>query len=307
MFFGKTKNEVALRWQKHEEALTDTKHGVDYPMNELFGCYDYSEKRCCFWFENKYLTALKMSDGSFRQLLRAGMTKCDDYIPPLLTATITTANHKVVIFEDAFMVTDDAIYPVSEIKYSITTNDNIEVSHGGEVRITIFANCAEDFDKSVKLELLKQSATLTGEALKVYNKQLTVEKDARIEAERAEERMCMEADGYSHIQLTTESVSPFEVEARLGIITAEYAHRTKLLKGLFAEVTSLGQERNTSTQNALKQARIATLLELRREAYELGADAVIAIDLDYSEVSGAGDPMLFLVASGTAIKIKQVG
>ena len=45
------------------------------------------------------------------------------------------------------------------------------------------------------------------------------------------------------------------------------------------------------------------LTELRREAHNLGADAVEAVDLDYSEVAGAGGPMMFLVASGTAIEI----
>ena len=40
------------------------------------------------------------------------------------------------------------------------------------------------------------------------------------------------------------------------------------------------------------------------EAYELGADGVIGIDLDYSEISGKGKGMLFLVASGTAVKFK---
>jgi len=41
-----------------------------------------------------------------------------------------------------------------------------------------------------------------------------------------------------------------------------------------------------------------------KEAYELGADGVIGIDLDYSEISGKGKGMLFLVASGIAVKFK---
>jgi uncharacterized protein YbjQ (UPF0145 family) len=80
-------------------------------------------------------------------------------------------------------------------------------------------------------------------------------------------------------------------------------HRTKLLEDVFAELTSIGKNRNESTQNALKQARDNALTELKREAYLLGADAVVAVDLDYSEIGGAGNPLLFLVASGTAIKI----
>jgi len=45
------------------------------------------------------------------------------------------------------------------------------------------------------------------------------------------------------------------------------------------------------------------LLELKNEVYRVGANAVIAVDLDYSEISGDGKSILFLVVSGTAVKI----
>jgi uncharacterized protein YbjQ (UPF0145 family) len=43
--------------------------------------------------------------------------------------------------------------------------------------------------------------------------------------------------------------------------------------------------------------------ELRIQAFELGADAIIAVDLDYVELSTAGS-MLLLVGSGTAVKFQ---
>ncbi len=92
---------------------------------------------------------------------------------------------------------------------------------------------------------------------------------------------------------------------KLNVLWPHAYHRTKLLAGVFAELSSIGQSRSSSTQNALRSAREIALTELRREAYMLGADAVIAVDLDYSEIGGAGDPLLFLVASGTAIKIDK--
>lgn len=45
--------------------------------------------------------------------------------------------------------------------------------------------------------------------------------------------------------------------------------------------------------------------ELRKEAEELGANAVIGVRLDYSEFSGGGKSMLFLVASGTAVVVER--
>lgn len=58
-------------------------------------------------------------------------------------------------------------------------------------------------------------------------------------------------------------------------------------------------------QNTLKDARNTALEELRMEAAALGADAVVAVDLDYSKISGGGKSMLFLVASGTAVKLER--
>ena len=46
--------------------------------------------------------------------------------------------------------------------------------------------------------------------------------------------------------------------------------------------------------------------ELKKEADNIGANAVIAVDLDYSEISGGGKSMLFLVASGTAVKVEPI-
>lgn len=56
-------------------------------------------------------------------------------------------------------------------------------------------------------------------------------------------------------------------------------------------------------QKALREARKTVLSELRVEAHQLGADAVVAVSLNYSEVSGGGKSMVFVVASGTAVTL----
>lgn len=63
--------------------------------------------------------------------------------------------------------------------------------------------------------------------------------------------------------------------------------------------------RANSSQKSLREARLACLDGLRREAEAVGADAVIAVDLDYNELStsGSGGGILFVAASGTAVKL----
>ena len=91
----------------------------------------------------------------------------------------------------------------------------------------------------------------------------------------------------------------------------------RMLNGLEAlglEATSVQLEadhwltkrwRSAASQKVLRDARKTALAELRREALMVGADAVIAIDLDYQELSGGGKSgMLMIVASGTAVRLK---
>lgn len=105
------------------------------------------------------------------------------------------------------------------------------------------------------------------------------------------------------IILTTEASHNLPVAQRLDIVTAEVVIGMHLFKDIGAVFRDVFGGRSETMQRGLKDARKAALAELRLEAFELGADAVVGIDLDYSEISGGGKSMLFLVASGTAVKL----
>jgi uncharacterized protein YbjQ (UPF0145 family) len=109
----------------------------------------------------------------------------------------------------------------------------------------------------------------------------------------------------SHIKLTTSnSFSNHEILDEIDIITAECVFGMNVFRDFFAGLTDFFGGRSKASQKVLRDARKACLEELRIEAAEIGADGVIGIDLDYSEISGKGKGMLFLVASGTAVKFK---
>ena len=110
----------------------------------------------------------------------------------------------------------------------------------------------------------------------------------------------------SHIRLTTTmSFANHEVEEELDVITAECVFGMNVFRDFFAGLTDFFGGRSKASQKVLRDARKACLEELRIEAAEIGADGVVGIDLDYSEISGKGKGMLFLVASGTAVKFKK--
>jgi len=109
------------------------------------------------------------------------------------------------------------------------------------------------------------------------------------------------------IILTTETtMSGYHVTERIEIITAECVFGMNLFKDFFAGMRDIFGGRSKASQGVLRDSRKVCLSELRREALMVGANAVVAVDLDYNEISGDGKSMLFLVASGTAVSVEKV-
>ena len=78
-----------------------------------------------------------------------------------------------------------------------------------------------------------------------------------------------------------------------------------IFKDLFAGVRDIVGGRSKAVQNTLRDSRRTALYELKKEAYEVGANAVVGVDLDYMELSSGGSGMVILVASGTAVIIEE--
>jgi uncharacterized protein YbjQ (UPF0145 family) len=105
--------------------------------------------------------------------------------------------------------------------------------------------------------------------------------------------------------VTTEfSMAEYRVTERIEVITAECVFGMNLFKDFFAGIRDIFGGRSSSSQKVLRDARRTCLTELRREALIVGANAIVGVDLDYSEISGDGKSMLFVVVSGTAVTVE---
>jgi uncharacterized protein YbjQ (UPF0145 family) len=109
------------------------------------------------------------------------------------------------------------------------------------------------------------------------------------------------------ILLTTETTTNLHIIKRIEIVTAECAYGMNAFKDLFAAVRNVVGGRSEAVQSTMRDARKTALYELKREAYLVGANAVVGVDLDYVEVGSAGANMIMLVASGTAVVIEENG
>ena len=103
------------------------------------------------------------------------------------------------------------------------------------------------------------------------------------------------------ILTTTPTIEGKPVQDYLGIVTGEAILGANIVKDFFAGIRDIVGGRSASYEKELRKAREIALDELRDGAKELGANAVIGIDLDY-ETLGQGGSMLMVTASGTAIR-----
>jgi len=106
------------------------------------------------------------------------------------------------------------------------------------------------------------------------------------------------------ITLTTETAPNLKITKRIEIVTAECAFGMNIFKDLFAGVRDIVGGRSEAVQKTMRDSRKTVLYELKKEAYEVGANAVVGVDLDYVEMSSVGS-MVMLVASGTAVVIEE--
>lgn len=105
---------------------------------------------------------------------------------------------------------------------------------------------------------------------------------------------------------TTPSLDGYRIAKVVDVISAECVFGMNVFKDLFVALSDFFGGRSGASQNALRTARQTCIYEIKAEAHQLGANAVIGIDLDYSEFSGQGKSMLFLVATGTAVVLERL-
>lgn len=103
------------------------------------------------------------------------------------------------------------------------------------------------------------------------------------------------------IVTTTPSIEGRPIRDYLGVVTGEAILGANVFRDLFAGIRDVIGGRSGSYEEVLREARDAALREMEAEASKRGADAIVAVDLDYETVSQG--TMLMVTASGTAVKL----
>ena len=101
--------------------------------------------------------------------------------------------------------------------------------------------------------------------------------------------------------VTTPSLEGYQIEEYLGIISGEAIIGANAFKDFFASITDIIGGRSGSYERSLREAQRIAMAELEDRARDMGATAVIGVDLDYETIGDKGS-MLMVSVSGTAVR-----
>ncbi len=99
---------------------------------------------------------------------------------------------------------------------------------------------------------------------------------------------------------TTPDVQGRRIREYRGLVMGEAILGANVFRDFFASIRDIVGGRSGGYENALREARLIAIGEMEQEAAQLGANAVIGVDIDYETVGERGS-MLMVSASGTAV------
>ena len=101
---------------------------------------------------------------------------------------------------------------------------------------------------------------------------------------------------------TTPTIEGSQILEYKGIVTGETIIGANIVKDFFAGIRDIIGGRSNAYEKVLREAKDTSLRELEERAAQLGANAVVGIDIDY-ETIGSNGSMLMVSVSGTAVII----
>jgi uncharacterized protein YbjQ (UPF0145 family) len=101
---------------------------------------------------------------------------------------------------------------------------------------------------------------------------------------------------------TTPTLEGRAIREYRGIVSGEAILGASVFSDILASVTDVVGGRSATYERELGLARKFALEGIARKAADLGANAIVGVDIDY-EVLGANNGMLMVSATGTAVVI----
>jgi uncharacterized protein YbjQ (UPF0145 family) len=107
------------------------------------------------------------------------------------------------------------------------------------------------------------------------------------------------------IIVTTPNLEGQRITKYLGLVSGDAILGANIFRDLFAGIRDIVGGRSAAYEKELRQAKRIAIVEMMDEATELGANAVVGVDVDYETIEmGSGGGMLMVSATGTAVVVE---
>lgn len=112
------------------------------------------------------------------------------------------------------------------------------------------------------------------------------------------------ADATPVLVTTTDGFEGRRIVAYKGLVGGDAILGANMFRDFFAGIRDILGGRSGSYEKVLRKAKEAALQDMAEQAQELGAHAVVGIDLDYETIQiKEGGDMLMVTATGTAVLV----
>ncbi|NWF36594.1 heavy metal-binding domain-containing protein [Mariprofundus sp. KV] len=101
---------------------------------------------------------------------------------------------------------------------------------------------------------------------------------------------------------TTPTIEGKSISDYKGVVVGEAILGANIFRDLFAGIRDIVGGRSGAYEKEMAKAREIAFTEIEARATELGANAIVGIDLDY-EVVGKDGSMMMVSISGTAVTL----
>lgn len=105
------------------------------------------------------------------------------------------------------------------------------------------------------------------------------------------------------IASTTPTLEGKKIREYKGIVFGEVVAGIDFVKDFAAGITNFFGGRSNSYEGELIDARQNAIDEMINRAYQMGANAIVGVDVDY-EILGSANNMIMVIASGTAVVVE---
>lgn len=303
MFFSKsdksTPSNTKPDWSLKEQELINNKTGNTYSTSDLAYALkkDGHNAIAAIWYKGEFLCHLTTPYSQSGIYKSHGMKECDAFIESFDDTSLSDVNSNEIEISLPYLKFMGKEYGLAGIRTQKNQN-YYDVLYYGKCLTQTSESVANTIENAKEIHLARKYGVDGSKTKQEFDKQ-KIEKALTSKLNKVEAK---------DVLLTTETVPNLKITKRIDIITSECVYGMNIFKDIFASFSDTLGGRSNSIQNTLRDARKTALTELRKEAVSVGANAVIGIDLDYSEISGGGKSgMLFIVASGTAVIVDDMG